>query len=76
MTKTKKTAQKAVQVRKALDRISETYGQLTRREVAYIMQDMPTQKISELTHSSVSSIAAVKANFTRGTYDWAFINAK
>ncbi len=63
---------KASRTRKARSAFLNVYGTETANVVKMILQGKDNWTISDDTWVSVSSIAAYRANVTRGTYDNAF----
>ena len=62
-------ATKANRTRKARKLLKDTYGQLTHDELKLLGKGHTCWRVAMQTGSSVTSVAAVLANRTRGTYD-------
>ena len=69
MTKQQKVARKAVKTRNARNLFKQQFGRQTYEVVFALRLGVDDATIREHTHISAGSLAAVKANLSRGTYD-------
>ena len=72
MTKNKrsKAARKATLTRKSRQLLTEKYGEVTYEQVMLLSKGFSAEEVADKTSDSTTSVAAVKANLTRGTYAW------
>lgn len=67
-------AQKAVKTRKFRQTLLKTYGWDTYEVLELMSKGKSNVEVELLTHIPMSSIAAYRANKTRGLYDWVLRN--
>lgn len=74
LTKSQKAAQKAVKTRKFRQTLLKTYGWDTYEVLELMSKGKSNVEVELLTHIPMSSVAAYRANKTRGLYDWVLRN--
>lgn len=67
-------AKKAVRTRKARQAFKQAFGEVVYLTVDGLVNGLTTKDIAGIMNTSVGSIAAIKANLTRGTYNAAMKN--